>query len=317
MEYTNSSLVSYTRLSPNHSGQRTHAVDRITPHCVVGQCSVETLGNIFAVASRQTSSNYGIGPDGRVGMYVEEKNRSWCSSSSANDQRAVTIEIASDTHYPYAMKDAAYNKLVDLCIDICKRNGKRKLIWIANKNTALAYVPKPDEMLLTVHRWFANKSCPGDWLYSRLNDLASKVTAKLNEDQIMYRVQVGAFGKKENAENQLKAVKAKGFDGFIVYADGLYKVQVGAFAVKENADAYLARIKAVGFDGFITTKSGAQILNSSPRKSDIEIAKEILKGICSDSRWSTWGNGAVRVQRLKAAGYNPYSVQAEVNKLFK
>ena len=97
MAYTNSSLVSYTKLSPNHSGQRTHSIDRITPHCVVGQCSVETLGNIFAPSSRQASCNYGIGADGRVGMYVEEKNRSWCSSSNANDQRAVTIECASDT----------------------------------------------------------------------------------------------------------------------------------------------------------------------------------------------------------------------------
>ena len=91
MAYTNSPLVSYTKLSPNHSGQRTHSIDRITPHCVVGQCSVETLGNVFLPKSRQASSNYGIGVDGRVGMYVEEKNRSWCSSSAANDQRAVRI----------------------------------------------------------------------------------------------------------------------------------------------------------------------------------------------------------------------------------
>ena len=105
MAYTNSPLVSYTKLSPNHSGQRTHSIDRITPHCVVGQCSVETLGNIFLPTSRQASSNYGIGVDGRVGMYVEEKNRSWCSSSAANDQRAITIECASDNTEPYAFKD--------------------------------------------------------------------------------------------------------------------------------------------------------------------------------------------------------------------
>lgn len=109
---SNSPLVSYTKLSPNHSGQRTHAIDRITPHCVVGQCSVETLGNIFAPTSRQASCQYGIGVDGRVGMYVEEKNRSWCSSSNENDQRAVTIECASDTIHPYAFKDVVYNKLI-------------------------------------------------------------------------------------------------------------------------------------------------------------------------------------------------------------
>ena len=179
MAYTNSSLVSYTKLSPNHSGQRTHSIDRITPHCVVGQCSVETLGNIFLPTSRQASCNYGIGVDGRVGMYVEEKNRSWCSSSSANDQRAVTIECASDTTEPYAFKDMVYQTLIKLCVDICKRNGKKKLLWLGDKDKTLSYEPKSDEMVLTVHRWFANKSCPGSWMYARMGDLAAKVTAQL------------------------------------------------------------------------------------------------------------------------------------------
>lgn len=179
MAYTNSSLVSYTKLSPNHSGLRTHSIDRITPHCVVGQCSVETLGNIFLPTSRQASCNYGIGVDGRVGMYVEEKNRSWCSSSSANDQRAVTIECASDTTEPYAFKDVVYQTLIKLCADICKRNGKKKLLWLGDKDKTLSYEPKSDEMVLTVHRWFANKSCPGSWMYARMGDLAAKVTAQL------------------------------------------------------------------------------------------------------------------------------------------
>lgn len=179
MVYANSPLVSYTKLSPNHSGQRTHSIDRITPHCVVGQCSVETLGNIFLPASRQASCNYGIGADGRVGMYVEEKNRSWCSSSNANDQRAITIECASDTAEPYAFKDVVYQKLIELCTDICKRNGKTKLLWLGDKSKTLNYAPKSDEMVLTVHRWFANKSCPGNWMYAHMGDLAEKVTAAL------------------------------------------------------------------------------------------------------------------------------------------
>ena len=179
MVYANSPLVSYTKLSPNHSGQRTHSIDRITPHCVVGQCSVETLGNIFYPTSRQASCNYGIGADGRVGMYVEEKNRSWCSSSNANDQRAITIECASDTAEPYAFKGVVYNRLVELCTDICKRNGKTKLLWLGDKTKTLNYTPKSDEMVLTVHRWFANKSCPGNWMYAHMGDLAEKVTAAL------------------------------------------------------------------------------------------------------------------------------------------
>lgn len=284
MGYTNSPLVSYTKLSPNHSGQRTHAIDRITPHCVVGQCSVETLGNIFAPTSKQASCNYGIGADGRVGMYVEEKNRSWCSSSYANDQRAITIECASDTAAPYAFKDVVYNKLIELCVDICKRNGKTKLLWFGDKDKTLAYNPATNEMVLTVHRWFANKSCPGDWMYQRMGDLAAKVTAKLGgattiepekpvSDGALYRVQVGAYSKRENADNQLKAVKAKGFDAFIVQVDGLYKVQVGAYSVKANAEAQLAKVKAAGFDAFITTKAGTAV--SAPTFSPYKVRVSI------------------------------------------
>lgn len=179
MGYTNSSMVAYTKLSPNHSGQRMHGIDRITPHCVVGQITAEGLGDWFAKKSTQASSNYGIDRDGRVGLYVEEKNRSWCSSSGANDQRAVTIECASDTTEPYAFKDIVYQKLIELCTDICKRNGKIRLIWFGDKEKTLNYVPKSDEMILTVHRWFANKSCPGNWMYTRMGDLAKKVTMAL------------------------------------------------------------------------------------------------------------------------------------------
>ena len=179
MAYTNSPMVAYTYLSPNHSGQRTHSIDRITPHCVVGQCTAEGLGGWFAKSSTQASSNYGIDKDGRVGLYVEEKNRSWCSSSNANDQRAITIECASDTTEPYAFRDVVYQTLIKLCVDICKRNGKNKLIWFGDKDKTLAYTPKTGEMILTVHRWFANKSCPGNWMYARMGDLANKVTAQL------------------------------------------------------------------------------------------------------------------------------------------
>lgn len=180
MGYTNSPLVTCTRLSPNHSGLRTHTIDRITPHCVVGQLSAEAVGDIFADEERFASSNYGIGFDGTIGMYVEEKNRSWCSSDAKNDQRAVTIECASDRDAPYAMNAAVWDALVRLCADICARNGKTRLIWIPDREVALNYDLEPGEMLLTVHRWFAAKACPGDWLYNRLGQLANKVTAILN-----------------------------------------------------------------------------------------------------------------------------------------
>jgi len=280
---SNSSLVSYTKLSPNHSGQRTHAIDRITPHCVVGQCSVETLGSIFAPTSRQASCQYGIGADGRVGMYVEEKNRSWCSSSNANDQRAVTIECASDTTHPYAFKDVVYNKLIELCVDICKRNGKKKLLWLGDKTKTLNYNPASDEMVLTVHRWFANKSCPGDWMYSRMGDLASKVTAELGSSTVitpaqptnsdtLYRVQTGAFSNKANADAMLAKVKAAGFDTYMVKVGNLYKIQVGAFSKKANADTMAAKLKAAGFDTYITTEQGQAVSSSTTASTNKKIA---------------------------------------------
>ena len=180
----NSPLVSYTKLSPNNSGKRTCSIDRITPHCVVGQCSVETLGEVFAPPSRSASCNYGIGADGRIGMYVAESVVSWCSSSYENDKRAVTIECASDMTDPYYMTPRVYASLIELCVDICQRNGKTKLLWLKDKSTTLNYKPAANEMILTVHRWFNTaKSCPGDWLFSRLGDLADEVTSRLNNEK--------------------------------------------------------------------------------------------------------------------------------------
>ena len=311
MAYTNSSLVSYTKLSPNHSGQRTHSIDRITPHCVVGQLTAESICGCFTSPSREASCNYGIGKDGKIALCVEEKNRSWCSSSNANDQRAVTIECASDLNHPYAMTNAVYNSLVKLCTDICKRNGKKKLLWLGDKNKTLNYSPKSDEMVLTVHRWFANKSCPGDWLYSRLEDLASKVTAKLGGNTsantgTLYRVQTGAFSKKANADAMEKKLKAKDFDTYMVQSGGLYKVQVGAYSIMANAETMMEKVKAAGFDAFITTVSGSAVSSSNAKSIDT-LAREVIRG--------DWGNGAERKQRLSAAGYDYAAVQQRVNEL--
>lgn len=179
MGYTNSPLVDCVKMSPNHSGKRTHRIDRITPHCVVGQCSAERIGDCFP-AGREASCNYGIGYDGRVCLIVDEANRSWCTSSNANDQRAITIECASDSTHPYAFKDACYKKLVKLCIDICQRNGIKKMLWINKKEKALNYEPKAGEGIFTVHRWYANKSCLGDWMYNRMGQLCDEVNAGLN-----------------------------------------------------------------------------------------------------------------------------------------
>lgn len=176
MAYTNSPLTSVTLLSPNHSGQRTHAIDTITIHCVVGQCTAKRIGEIFQPTSRQASSNYGIGYDGEIGLYVEEKNRSWCSSSNTNDQRAITIEVASDTSEPYAVTSAAYSALIKLVADICKRNGIKKLVWSTNKADRVNH---KNGCNMTVHRDYANKSCPGTYLYNKHGEIAAEVNKLL------------------------------------------------------------------------------------------------------------------------------------------
>ena len=295
---SNSGLVVYTKLSPNHSGQRTHSIDRITPLCVVGQLSCESICGCFTSPQREASCNYGIGMDGRISLSVEEKNRSWCSSSNANDQRAVTIECASDKTAPYAMTDAVYAALVDLCTDICKRNGKSKLLWFGDKNKTLSYEPKADEMIITVHRWFANKSCPGDWLYNRLGDLAAKVTSRLGGGSqqpsgTLYRVQTGAYKQKANADAQLAKVKAAGFDTYMVQADGLYKIQVGAYRKKANADAMAAKLKAAGFDTYITTEQGKAVSSSGSAAASLAVGDKVKLAsnapvYGSSTKFSSW-----------------------------
>lgn len=174
MIFTNSPLTVYTNLSPNYNA-RTRSIDTITPHIVEGHASLKSLGQLFANKARQSSSNYGVDDDGQVGMFVEEKNRSWCSSSPSNDQRAITIEVASDKTYPYAITDGALHGLIVLCADICKRNNIPKLLWKADKKL----IGKVDQQNISVHRWFANKSCPGEYVYARLGEIAADVNKLL------------------------------------------------------------------------------------------------------------------------------------------
>lgn len=174
--FSNSPLVVYTKLSPNHSGQRTMPIDTIAIHCMAGNCTVEVCGDLFASSSRPASSQYGIGSDGRIGMYVEEKNRSWCTSSAKVDQRAITIEVANTVNKdPWPISDKAYASLVNLCVDICQRNNIKKLLWEGDK-TLMGNINRQN---LVVHRWTANKSCPGDTIYNMHSKLVSEVNARL------------------------------------------------------------------------------------------------------------------------------------------
>ena len=166
---SNSSLVNYTQFSPNCSKPRNHSIDKITIHHMAGNLTVEQCGGVFAPSSREASANYGIGTDGRVGLYVDEANRSWCSSNSANDNRAVTIEVANDeVGGDWHVSDTALAKLITLCSDICKRNDIAKLNYTGDKSGNL-----------TMHKWFAATACPGPYLESKFPYIAEQVNALL------------------------------------------------------------------------------------------------------------------------------------------
>ena len=188
---SNSSLVSYTKISPNRTTPRNHTIDTVTIHCAVGQFTAKQLLNLsrFVEPDSQwgASCNYAVGHDGSIGLGVEEKDRSWCSSNAANDHRAITIEVASDKTHPYKVTDKAYKALIDLLVDICKRNKIKELKWEADKSL----VGKTSKQNMTVHRWFANKSCPGDYLYSRHGQIAKEVNIRLNSATFKpYKVEV-------------------------------------------------------------------------------------------------------------------------------
>ena len=262
---SNSTQTGYTSITKNRTSPRNHKIDTITIHCYVGQVTAKQGCDYFATTDREASANYVVGKDGSIGISVEEKDRSWCSSNAENDHRAVTIEVASDAKHPYAVTDKAYAALLDLVTDICRRNGIKKLVWSTNKNTRVNHL---NGCNMTVHRDYAAKACPGDYLYSRHGAIAEEVNKSLGASaaepetpssgtDTLYKVQTGAFKQKANAQALEKKLKAAGFDTYVVNTGGYYKVQVGAFSKKTNAEAMLAKLKAAGYsDAFITTGSG-------------------------------------------------------------
>ena len=186
MGFTNSSLVNYTRISPNKNEGRyadfptcktpITQITKITIHHCAGVMSVEQFGNLVANPARQMSSNYMIGNDGRIGLFCEEKDRSWCSGSSWNDSRAITIEVSNNINgEPWSISDAAYSSLIKLCADICKRNGIKKLEFTGDKNGSLTY-----------HYFYQNTQCPATWIKGHTSEICSKVNALLNEPAGLY-----------------------------------------------------------------------------------------------------------------------------------
>lgn len=304
---SNSSLVSYTKISPNKTSPRNHKIDTITIHCMAFNGTVETCGRVFAAESRKASSNYGIGSDGRIALYVDEKDRSWCSSNAANDHRAITIEVANDGGAPdWHVSDKALDSLIKLCADICKRNGIKKLIWKGDKSL-IGQVSKQN---MTVHRWFAAKACPGDYLYNLHPYIVKQVNAKLTEKattpaKVTYPAcpfKIKVKVKTAYLASASSSAKVKGYAQPSTYTitqvSGNYgKLKSGAGWILLNNTKQVEVIK-----------SSTTATTSTPKKSITEIAKEVWAG--------KWGNGAERKKKLEAAGYDYNKVQAEIQRLY-
>lgn len=302
-----SSLVEYVKISPNKTSPRDHAIDTITIHCMAGNLSIETCANVFAPSSRQASSNYGVGTDGRIGCYVDEADRSWCSSNRANDMRAITIEVANDGNAStgWHVSGVAMSSLIKLVADVCKRNNIPKLVWSDNKDDRINH---RNGCNMTVHRDFKNKDCPGAYLMSQMPYIASEVNKLLGAsdsssvsgvvpsspapvktlDEIAKEVIQGVWG---NGSERKERLEASGY----VYSAVQAKVNELLGSSSKPAPA--------------PTPAPAPQPAPAPKpsKSITEIAQAVMRG--------DYGNGSDRKARLESEGYNYSEVQAEVNRL--
>ncbi|WP_394405057.1 N-acetylmuramoyl-L-alanine amidase [Streptococcus sp. 20-1249] len=322
---SNSPLVNHVNLSPNHSGRRKHKIDRITIHHMAGNLSVETCGLVFKAVSRQASSNYAVDSKGRVGMYVEEHNRSWCSSSPENDHRAITIEVANDEiGGSWHVSNVALEKIIELCVDICKRNGIKALNYTGDTKGNL-----------TKHEWFANTNCPGPYLGSKFPYIASEVNKRLNQKltkevtpEGLFRVraswndaksQKGAFRHFENAKACADKYGYRVFDekGNTVYPVSKENLKDILDISKEVIDGKWGNgsdrkktLLHAGYDYNLVQAKVNELLSeqsSKALKTIDDIAKEVING--------KWGNGQDRKNRLSKAGYDYSAIQRKVNEM--
>ena len=254
-----SQLVSYEKYSPNISSPRNHEIDTISIHTMAGNLTVETCGNIFANPNYECSSQYGIGSDGRIGQYVSEGDRSWCTSSRSNDNRAITIEVASYESDTYACTDAAMESLINLLVDICRRNGIDQLRWQADPDL----IGEVDQQNMTVHRWFAQKSCPGPYLFEKHGYIADEVNKRLGNPS--YKLK--ASNQKSNADQfhefftdvGLNPYALCGLMGNIYAESGLIPNNLQNSFEKSlgmNDDEYTNSVDDGSYDNFVHDEAG-------------------------------------------------------------
>lgn len=290
-----SSLVEYVKISPNKTSPRDHAIDTITIHCMAGNLTIETCANVFAPSSRQASSNYGVGSDGRIGCYVDENDRSWCSSNRANDMRAITIEVANDGNAStgWHVSGVAMSSLIKLVADVCKRNNIKKLVWSDSKDDRINH---RNGCNMTVHRDFKNKDCPGAYLMSQMPYIANEVNKLLGV----------SGGSSVSGVVPSNPTPVKSLD------DIAREVINGKWG---NNPERKERLEASGYVYSAVQAKVNELLGSSskpapspkPSKSITEVAQAVMRG--------DYGNGEDRKNRLQSEGYNYSEVQAEVNRL--
>lgn len=288
-----SSLVDYIKISPNKTSPRNHAIDTITIHCMAGNLSIETCANVFAPTSRKASSNYGVGSDGRIGCYVDENDRSWCSSNKANDMRAITIEVANDggADTGWHVSGVAMSSLIKLVADVCKRNNIRKLVWSDNKDDRINH---RNGCNMTVHRDFKNKACPGDYLMSKMSYIADEVNKLLcaSSDSTSSGVVNTNAPTKTLDDVAREVINGKWGNG----SERKERLEEAGYVYS----AIQERVNELCNKGSVS---------STNRKSVDEVAREVIKGV--------WGNGSDRKARIESAGYNYKEVQSRVNALLK
>lgn len=326
---SNSSLVNMTMLSPNHSGRRNQPITKIAIHHTAGAISAATIGQIFRPTSRQASCNYGIGNDNKIVLCVDEANRSWCTSSSWCDNRAVTIEVANSANGGnWPVSDRTLATLIDLVTDICRRNGIRNCTYTGGKDG-----------VLQKHEWYANTNCPGPYLGSKFSYIASEVNKRLSGNSSssggtstssLYRVrkswsdsksQKGAFRDFDNAKKCANA--NAGYKVFDASGNEVYPNKVNlSKSVDTLAHEVLAgnwgngsdranRLRAAGYDYDSVQNRVNELLSggsSKPSGKSIDtLAREVIRG--------DWGNGQDRKNRLERAGYDYNAVQKRVNEI--
>ena len=248
---SNSNLVTYTHISPNRTSPRNKPITKITIHHMAGNLTLEQCGNIFANYGRGASANYGIDSKGHIGQFVDERDRSWCSSNADNDHVAVTIEVANCAKgEPWPITEKAYKSLIELLVDICKRNHIPELRWKGDQNL----VGQVERQNMTVHRWFANKSCPGNWLYEHHGQIAKEVNERLEEENMVRYERLRDIKNKEFHD-----IIEKLMDANILGGDGsdptgnediidLSHDMVRTLVLEYRGGAFDRKLKAVGME---------------------------------------------------------------------